>query len=54
MGGVIFDFRFKAHWNRSFTSWYLVPTIRLSAVPGYHWCFVTWLKFDIGFHWSSP
>lgn len=35
--------RFRIGWE-SYTSWYLVPTIRV----GRWWAFVTWLKLDFG------
>jgi len=45
------DFRFFFN-HGGFTSWYLLPTIMVSAMPGHRWICILWLRMQGGAKWT--
>jgi hypothetical protein len=44
------DLRFRI--NGDFSSWYILPTIMVSAVPGLRWFGILWLRWQVIATWK--
>lgn len=41
------------HHSGHFTSWYLMPTVMISAMPRHRWIALLWFRTQLGVRWVS-